>query len=1105
MALDCTHTHPLQHDGTAQNERFLAALEPGNIQIHQFDLRDWMRFAYHYGARLNYFSTADASVPDGNWQDFMKAEEEIREWLKDAELVAGEKWLEEAERERILKRPPRGNYAPHLALFLAFLKLMRFSQEHLNRLSKRHLDFYYTRVLQLSKKPAVPDRVHILFELAKNAAATTVPAGSLLDGGKDASGRPLHYATESEITVNRAKVAMIKSIYHREGHSVRYAEMTNSADGLGTEFQNEHPIWNGFGNDDWPAATLGFALASKVLLLKEGQRTITLSLDLNFPETLDLPTEDDYRDQLHVFFSGAEDWIAATEISLVSIPDRETKTWKLTVTVDAAQPAIVPYEEKIHGERFVTNLPVMRVLVNTGTSGGYMIYSLLSRAVVADARIDVQVFGVRDVVLENDHGRLDPAKPFYPFGPLPRKGAGFYIGCHEILQKDWEQVQLRVEWKDKPDSLTTYYTEYKNGGLTGNSIITHDNDFTVVPQYLNNNSWFPAPARGTAVPLFDSSISIRHDPADEPPEALRVPPLLMRKGLNVNKAVLRNYLGTDEEKTSPKKRRISSRFEATRFNPGFAAPVTGKTDFDATTASGFIRLVLQTGFLHDLYPKLLTLWMTERANGNPDLQMPNAPYTPQAASFSLDYTARAANTFTFTSQATPKEKYDNFTKRAIQFFHEHPFGQAEQHIFLKEQCDFFEDPTASRQITVMPPYTPEGELYIGLADAQPSGSLSLLFAAAEGSENPLAPTFGRNQHIGWYSLANNEWQLLNHHFLTGDGTGDLLQSGILTLNLPAAVNASNTLLDAGLYWLKAQLPKGLHHTSVCQLAGIHSQAVSAVFQDHANDLSHLSASLPAATISRIIDKPALIKGVSQPYGSFGGALQENDQTFYLRVSERLRHKQRAVTIWDYERLILQAFPGIHKVKCLNHTFTPTEFGDPAYEELAPGCVSLIVIPDIRNKHLFDRLQPRTSENTLRQIEHFLSPLVGLHIKCKAAHPEYETVVLDFRVRFHNRYDAHAYQAILNEDILRFLSPWAFGESSTIQFGGRLYKSMLIQFIEELPYVDFISLFRMYHRIGSQDINIRDKNEIVASSARAILVSAPAHNITVIESDNVCNE
>lgn len=1109
MALDCKHTHPLQHDGTSQNERFLEALEPGSAPVHQFDLHDWMRFAYHYGARLNYFTANDADNPDGNWQGFMKAEDEIKEWLKDAALVAEEKWLGDDERSRILKRQPKGDYEPHLALFLAFLKLLKFSSDHLNGLTRRHLDFYYSRVLQLSKQPAVPDRVHVLFELAKNAAMETVPAGTLLDGGKDAAGKPLRYVTESEITVNTATVALIKSVYHQQGKSVRYAEMTNSVDGLGTEFKDGKPSWNGFGDDSWPAASLGFALASKVLLMKEGERTITVTLGFKSTGTANLPSEDDYRSQLLVFLSGEKEWLAATGLTIDAIPDKKVKTLSFTVTVDTAQQAIVPYDAKTHGERLNTSLPVMRVLVNAGTPAGYRVYGLLSSAVISEATIEVTVTGARDLTVENDQGPLDPAKPFHPFGPWPKKGSGFYIGSTEIFQKEWQEVSLNIAWKDKPD-LVQHYDAYRKDNPNGAQYVASEDYFTVTTQYLNSNSWYPDALGAPDVKLFSTPLTVKREPADQNAEPPAVPPLLMAKGVDINKAVLRNYLVADTTEKAGRRPAISARFEAARFNPGFAGMTTIAANFRPTTKSGFIRLQLGNdhGFFHDLYPKLLTELMMDQAKTKPtypNAKVPNAPYTPVIAAITIDYTARATNSFAFAATVSRREKYDNFAARTIQLFHEHPFGQAEQHVFLKEQCDFFDNPTAARNITLMPVYAPEGELYIGLKNGQPSGLLNLLLAALEGSEDPLAPTFGKDQHTAWYSLTNNEWQSLNQDFLTGDGTNNLLRPGIVTLNLPASVNASNTVLDADHYWLKVQLPQGVLHTSVCRLAGIHTQAATAVFRDNDNDQAHLATPLAAGTIAKVIDKPPLLKAVSQPYGSFGGALQENDRAYYLRVSERLRHKQRGIAIWDYERLVLQQFPTLHKVKCLSHTFVPTESGDPAYSEMAPGSVSLVVVPDIRNRNLFDPLQPRASQNTLREIEHFLEPLTGLHVNCRAANPDYETVLLDFRVKFYDRYDANAYRNILNEEIVRYLSPWAFGEYSAIHFGGSLFKSVLIRFIEEREYVDFISRFRMYHRIGPNDNNFQDKNRIVAQSARAILVSAPGHMIELIESNKVCNE
>ena len=1108
MALNCKHNHPLQHDGTSQFQRFLKALEPGNVPIHEFDLRDWMRFAWYFAEHLNYFSTTGNQHPQGNWQDFMKAENEIEAWLKDAVLVQDETWISQEERDRIMKREPKGDYEPHLALFLSFLKLMKFPKEHLNGVTKRHLDFYYTRVLQLSRQPAQPDRVHILFELARNAVRESVPSASRLDAGKDGNGKPLCYVTEEEITVNTATVALMKSIFHEEGTTVRYAEMTNSVDGLGTEFKGDNPCWNAFGNEEWPAATLGFALASGVLLMKEGDREITVSLTLTTSGDADLPTTEQYRQQLNVFLSGEKEWMAVTvtEVSTSNIAKLEFK-----VKVDTSQKAVVPYDPKIHGERFSTNSPIMRVLLNTCKIDGYLVYKALTRAVITAATITVLVKDAKDIAVENDQGKLDPSKPFYPFGSIPKRGSGFYIGSSEIFQKQWDYVTLNINWKDKPANLQQYYSAYnitdELPSISGKTIVTEEEYFKVVPEYIKNNQWLSA---GEPVSLFKSPMPINCDPGSRAELSLpNVPPLLMKKGIDINKALLQNYLNppvkTVENTVTKKPFTISARFDSARFNPGFASLATTLDQFNPATKSGYIRLVLQQDFLHDCYAPLLTLIMIDKSKIEPlypDAKLPKEPYTPVIASLTVEYHASAQNFFNASAQ--PKDKYNNFTSRTIQLFHEHPFGQAEQHVFLKEQCDFI-DPTSQRNIALVPSYSPEGEYYIGLKSAQPSGLLSLLLEAEEGSEDPLAPTFGKEQKVAWYALSNNEWKSLNRDFLTADSTNNLLRSGIVKFLLPASINESNTLLDSGYFWLKASLPVGLVHTSVCKLAGVFAQAAVALFTDNGNELSHLSSALPASTISKIIDKPALIKGISQPFPSFGGVTAENDNAFCLRVSERLRHKQRAINIWDYERLVLQQFPSVYKVKCLSHTSILKEDGTADYCELAPGSVSLVVIPDIRNKNIFDPLQPRATRNLLREIEDFINPLNSLHIKFDAGNPDYEVISLDFRVKFYANYDANAYRKVLNDDIVRYLSPWAFGDFSDIHFGGKLFKSVIIRFIEQREYVDFISHFKMHHRVEGGDNNMTDWNEITARSARAILVSAPEHTIALIEKEKVCYE
>ena len=58
--------------------------------------------------------------------------------------------------------------------------------------------------------------------------------------------------------------------------------------------------------------------------------------------------------------------------------------------------------------------------------------------------------------------------------------------------------------------------------------------------------------------------------------------------------------------------------------------------------------------------------------------------------------------------------------------------------------------------------------------------------------------------------------------------------------------------------------------------------------------------------------------------------------------------------------------------------------------------------------------------------------------------------------------------------------------------------MLIDFIEERPYVDFITNVQMFHRIDDETPESGDLDEITASTARSILVSAQASKHVINE-------
>src|SRR5690606_16410651 len=120
---------------------------------------------------------------------------------------------------------------------------------------KRHLDFYYNEILQINKKAPVADSVHLIFELAKNFSESKVDEHTLLEAGKDASGKRIQYATNQEVVINKAKIAEIKSVYHHrkvnnlnpnELNGLFAATAVNSADGKGEPFKN-NANWLPFG------------------------------------------------------------------------------------------------------------------------------------------------------------------------------------------------------------------------------------------------------------------------------------------------------------------------------------------------------------------------------------------------------------------------------------------------------------------------------------------------------------------------------------------------------------------------------------------------------------------------------------------------------------------------------------------------------------------------------------------------------------------------------------------------------------------------------------------------------------------------------------------
>ncbi len=1002
----------LVRDGQSRTRRFPRELDPFFARIDDRTRKELLGFAAEYAGELKYFDAA-VNRPDGDWRPFFEAVNE----------------------PEIARLKGYGAHEPHIALYMAFLLLFRHAQKYMNGLTGRHLDFYYCDVLGFRRKGATPDKAHVVFELKKNVDDQLIEAGTLLKAGKDSKGKELFYALTEDLLVTRAEIKGLRSVFVDPDNVVHIAPVANSSDGLGGELEGDEPKWRPFGHNGLPKAEIGFALASPVLALRGGVRTVTVRLALSDLGGVDPGTVEEAL--FNVYLTGEKGWMGPVEVSLRQQEGEGRFVFSFTLGSDEGP--VTAYNPGIHGGGFETSFPLMQVLLDQEKNDKG--YDSLRDVQIKSAGITVDVSDVEDLTIENDLGSIAPGKSFMPFGPNPEKGSSLYIGCDEAFSKDLDGFSLKITWKVPSKKLSTCYENY---------------DTKVSNSYFKAKLTAPDGTTWNNVALFDGTDASR--PVEIPGKKKKV----SVKALEVLE--LKPYILQQQSNTW-----AVEELKAINLTSKVAFPAEAAAGVSAPTKKDRVELRLQTDFLHKEYRELYTTRIIEYTTGKTKtLDLPGEPYTPVIQSIRLNYTASTAEA----DLASVSEQ--DYLGQEVQFFHVTAFGQMRVHRFLKRQLKFKVDET----IHLLPQYRGEGEFYLGIENVAPLQDLPLLLQAAEGSANPEK----ERPAVTWSILSDNHWRELKEGEILSDATDGLLKSGIIKFTIPAEATTGNTILPGGCCWLRASVEENTD--ALTQLVDVRTRAVLVEFRDRDNDPAHPGKPLEAGSISKLAEPLAAIKGVEQPYASFGGEMPEDRELFYSRVSERLRHKNRAVNIWDYERMTLENFPSLYKAKCISHS------SRDSYD--APGEVTVVVVPDLRNRNAVDRLKPKAPKDTLSEVEEFLGRRAGAFVRINVTNPSYEEIRLDFKVAFHRDCDFGYYKGVLNEAIKGFLSPWAFDDGKDIEFGGRVHKSVMLNFIEELPYVDYVTDFRMFHLVEGE--GEKEKETATVTEPKAILVSSNEHRI-----------
>ena len=1047
----------LRADGTNQLQRLLPALEAGYIVPDERSLSDLVEYARQVAAELRFYDLSGQTT--GDWRPFL-------ELLLDP--ATGEV-LASPQLDAVLDT--RADWPPHLVLFLVFLKLFQHLQGDLNRLPEKHLLHYYEKELGLQRRAAASDDVHVIFELARNAAPTLVPAGTLLDAGKDDKGRPLTYATQTEAVVSAAKVGGIRRLVMERDR--RLNRRFFAADGF-TELEGPGGFTFGRRQLDldpvqrfMSEAPLGFGVAAPILNLAEGDRTITLLAHLSVPPSAPPVVSQGIGYALDVTVTGPEGWLVpdAVQANLLENDGSGQPALSVTVKLGAAAAAIVAFDPALHGPGPSIGRPLVRCLVK-GETG---IYEVLDGLVVERIALSVDVKGVRTLVVQNADGPLTVNQPMPLFGSQPQLGATFYIGSAEVFSKRLTSLDLHLEWKSPPPDLFDHYRAY----------------FDSVDSFLSDQ--FHTFFRADLDLLYDRSF----------------------RTLLVNQ-ILFEPLATDPRTISAFPSAFDSAFAGSEYReqPDLEQPDA----FDAGSKYGFVRLVLIEptrgdlapytsvpfeAFGHSAFPRRYANQAIALSKPNPPANtvLPNEPYTPVLNTLSLDYTAEA--------ELVPGDRHAAGT-----FLILGPFGAT---------------PAGDRAVArVAPRIDGEAALFLGIEEMQPPANLSLFFQIDVGTASS-AEVLKPGETEWSYLAAEDSWQALSSSAVLVDSTQGFQRPGLITIAVPRDAARAHHSLPSGLVWLRALIRR--HPESAARTLAVKTHAALARFQPGTLPLEdfeqHLLTGLPAGTITRLVQPNANITRVEQPNPSFEGRGTEGSTEYFRRSSERLRHRHRAVTAWDLERLVLEAFPEVFKVKCLSHTDAGGSF--------KAGQAALVIVPNVRRTGATNVLEPRAGAVLMGRIQEHLVGLTSPFAVVHVIHPVFERIRVEAKVVFMSGRDPGYFARVLNDDLRRFLSPWAYQEGEDILFGARIYRSEILAFMEGRDYVDHLTDLKLYHSfdgparggIGSMTIGVdffiranprpgvagmtigddfvvgRGVEVAETTQAHAILVSHPEHLITPV--------
>jgi hypothetical protein len=486
-------------------------------------------------------------------------------------------------------------------------------------------------------------------------------------------------------------------------------------------------------------------------------------------------------------------------------------------------------------------------------------------------------------------------------------------------------------------------------------------------------------------------------------------------------------------------------------------------EYTINARAGFVALQLCSpgmGFGEKQYRSVFSDNILEKAlHKKRKIPAPNPPFSPVIEKLTLNYTAE---------ETVDLQEYTSTGQ--LEYYHSTPLSLHK--IFPNRDKRFF------KPVFEMGTHA---NLLILLKDLPLGGVLRLY---VDFVPHKVEISAGQIPKLELYLGNGYTWEPMHGGFIVEDKTMNFLISGFIKINIPPDI--SSPLFDAsGRIWLRIEVAKNME--VIPAIRKIYTHVAEVEFNPDAHEKGYHNRLLDNAEWS----PEKAVNGLTGAFtvASYSGREKENREERLMRASEYASHRGRAVTARDYERIVLQAFPDIAKVKWLPSVNVKND---------AKGVITLVVVPRRSKKNEEKYQTPLATSRQILNVEQYLSGLVSAYVTdVDVINPLYEEVIVRCSVIFKKTSLEALCHTRLTNLLDSLIAPWqkTCGQPAfdcPLDMADIRQELLKQEFVEEIKHFSMVVVSEKAEHLYSLYEYGKDADRILPSTPYSVFVPSKAH-------------